>query len=189
MNIRELQNEFPLETAILVSVGKLTGSWENVYRHCMTVGLVTEIIRHEIHFSRIITSAAILHDVRKRYEKSPQDFTPEEAGILNYVWTHALPEILRQATSPLTRENAHEKNTLESKILCVADMWTSGDRVVSIAQRAEDSRERWPDLDWDFHIEFCGMLEKEIWDKLISSGLQIKNPSRLLGWVTSQITE
>ena len=191
LTVAWLEQEFLTEIAILKVDGKLRkdvfDDFSNVYDHSMAVALTTEVMRRHLNLPRVVTAAGILHDLKKRFEKRPQDFTPEEVGMLE-IARQLMPEDLRDCTAPLTREVAERNVTFRSRVLELADMWTLGDKVVGLKARMEGTKARWPHLDWDLHMEWGRKLENEIWDALMQQRV-VSGEQRLLDWVLSQIRQ
>jgi len=189
VNASILELEFPTESAILTQVGKLrrdgVDDFSNVYHHSLAVALATEIMRNNLDLSRVITAAGVLHDLKKRFEKRPQDFSLGEVEILEKICL-LIPEDLRNCTAPLTKEVAAKNITFRSRVLELADMWTLGDKIVGLETRMEGTKVRWPHLDWGFHMEWGRRLEDQIWNELVLRGI-VSGSQNLLDWVHSQI--
>ena len=129
---------------------------------------------------------ALAHDVTKRLERRPQDFTAEEADVLRKFWEE-IPENIRMATAPLIEEVATQE-TIEEMVLRWADMSTYEDQVVGHVARFKKARERWPDLSPTLHMEYGEKMAGAICDALTKREIYVA-PDQLLDWVKAQIQE
>ncbi|OGG40271.1 hypothetical protein A3A21_02895 [Candidatus Jorgensenbacteria bacterium RIFCSPLOWO2_01_FULL_45_25b] len=177
---------FPITVQEIRDVGKLIGEWGNVYQHCLTVAVVADILSRYLVLGFEVVVQALAHDVTKRLERRPQDFTAEEADVLRKFWEE-IPENIRMATAPLIEEVATQE-TIEEMVLRWADMSTYEDQVVGHVARFKKARERWPDLSPTLHMEYGEKMAGAICDALTKREIYVA-PDQLLDWVKAQIQE
>ena len=70
-NLFNFFNEYKKEISFLQEEGELVGSWSNVFDHCLTEGLIADVMSDTFQVPKdALIKAAILHDWYKKFEKN-----------------------------------------------------------------------------------------------------------------------
>ena len=141
---------------------------ENVVRHSLAVAALAIDIAKKFNLNHkgieinipLLEAAAILHDIARG---RPGDHVLEGAKILTELGYNEVAETAR--THGLYHFPDIKPETIEQKILFYADKRVMEDKVVSINERFEDYKNRYPDSDGDkrrAEFEFTQKLGKEL---------------------------
>lgn len=163
-----IERMYPEEIETLENVGKLrkddADDFSNVRTHCVVVAQAVHVVwcefmRHE-HEGAQVVKWALLHDITKRWEKRPQDFTANEAFRLGMV-VGAIPEDIRVATAPHTEETDCQR-TIGEIVLRWADISVADDEIVGYEERLKRTAHRWTQLDFELGMSIGARCDREI---------------------------
>ena len=181
---------YPEAITTLRNVGKLrkddADDFSNVENHCVAVALPVEVVRHYLDIDPEVTEMALLHDLRKRWERRPQDFTPEEAELLQAEWGK-IPLEMQTATTPIWGEADCQQRTSATRLVRYADMCTLDTEFAGIRGRADGTKVRWPHLDWPLNNRYGFALQRKLWAALWEKGARIALPNDLPAWIRRRI--
>lgn len=157
---------YPREIVALEEVGKLRkdniDDFSNVRKHSAVVALATYVIWREFmgNEDEQVVRWALLHDITKRWEKRPQDFTADEAFRLGMI-VGAIPENIRIATAPHTEETNCQRG-LGEIVLRWADISTAEDELVGYEERLKQTAHRWLQASLELGMSIGARCQREI---------------------------
>lgn len=157
---------YPKEIETLENVGKLrkddVDDFSNVKTHCVVVAGAAYVVWREFmgHEDDQVVRWALLHDITKRWERRPQDFTAEEAFQLGMV-VGAIPKNIRIATAPHTKKTDCQR-TIGETVLRWADISVADDELVGYEERLKRTAHRWPRLNFELGMSIGARCQREI---------------------------
>lgn len=189
-------------------------SWRNISEHCLTESVAIDTLARSLSLPdeeiENLKIAAALHDWDKRITK--------EIGVSKGVFWREVLEFLQgrvgrradsintllNTTAPgitLDRVKRGDNISLPEKIMYLIDEITSGNRLVTIADRVAVSRQRNANLEeiygekykneggyFDFEEKVAGQFQADIVALLKERGCDIA-PDKLPSWLTDQIDQ
>lgn len=183
----------------LYKAGKLVDDWANVADHCAAVAFTTHelaILRgfpRAIRWRLVITAAC--HDARKRLEKFPDDFTPDEIEEFECLWRELDPDPeLMAALLPSFHLIEHKTDGQDH--IWYADDLCIGNRIVRFKERIAEVSVRNPDPDpevtrklrerygseedyWFFEEWYGRKVEERIFGEFVDRHVAIKKPEEI----------
>jgi hypothetical protein len=148
-----LTAKYPNEVRLLIEGGKLTGEWANVTRHCLIQAAAAEVMADLLGIDeqakRKLASVAVAHDWKKRLERQPRDFSPDDRARANSLSKSAsLDAVLTSALTPsfLPKALAGEATFLQLVQFYIDDI-TLNDEIVPLDTRVTEVEGRNPDPD------------------------------------------
>jgi hypothetical protein len=151
------------------------GNFRAVGRHELVVAAVCDTLGRAIGLDEAtqdtLNTTALVHDVNKKFEYRPHEFTSEQSTALGEFIQSQDGDLMAATKEKFVDE--HKDNidalSLPQMLLYYADMIVSWDRITPFRDRIAESRARRPELSdefFDTEIRFGESIQQRIFDRL-----------------------
>jgi len=159
----------------------------NVLRHSLRVNQIANFIGKKLYSKgkninlRLLDVASLLHDVGKKLsDETGKDHAETGVKILKDRGLDEVAEVVRKHSINAIIEEDKIPKTWEEKILYYADRRAMEDNLVSLNERIDDLKRRYPDIEKFFYkaLPKINAIEKEIFD-IIGIDKELKEIKKL----------
>jgi len=204
--------ELAKDTEMLEKHGHLTGEWDNVKRHCITQKIAAVVLSKWLSLDEVqskkIIDVALIHDIEIRLQKDRKDFTIQDRADLltNLDAVSEDPSLTRASGATFLNkffqqgDGKGSTTTFLERLKFYLDDLTLEDEIVSTATRISATELRHPELNndpmltqksggryWDQERKLCGIIEQEIYQRLIINGIDIDSPINISTMLSNEV--